>query len=184
MEPKKLLVGITGFGSTERRESGLENLLWKITMEGDGAMVARFNWNDSQRMIVRWIERAAGTWPGVQVSMIGHSYGCSTLASVIDAMPGIGIDNVFLIDPVWRPYKRLPSFASLWGRGTITISHRAAKIWHWYQTKGWIRGCTVVRSKTSALKAYVELHRTHATLDSHPVIHSATLKEIQSDGRD
>jgi len=184
MKPRKLLCGVTGFGSTEMRETGLETLLWKILMLDEGVMVVRFNWNDSQRMMVRWIERAAETWPGLQVSMIGHSYGCSTLASVIDAMPGIGIDNVFLIDPVWRPYKRLPSFASLWGRGTITISHRAAKVWHWYQTKGLIRGCHVVCSKTSAMKAHVELHGPHATLDSHSAVHAATIKEILSDVRD
>ena len=178
-DPTTLVIVITGFGDRERYESGLEELMWKIKDRSSDIAVARFNWNDDTETINRWVGKFKMRWPDINLYIIGYSYGGAS-AVALTKIVKYTIDNLFLIDPVWRPYYYWPSFLSLFGRGTLTIPTNVKESWHWYQTRTWIRSCTVkiIGVGNTIYHGPILLNKKHAQIDSHPGIHNLILKEI------
>lgn len=179
LAPSHLLVGISGFGETERHPSGIEEILWRVFSDLEGVIAARFTWRDSLVTMVRWIERITAKWPSIQVSVLGYSYGGTTAVRLVEALRSTPITNLFLIDPVWRPWNHLPSFVSIGGVGTLWVESSVAHVFVWRQTKTWIRGCQVV-CKSEKTKLYEDtLNYTHRQIDNSQLVRGCILERLR-----
>lgn len=144
--PSRILVGITGFGSTLRRDSGLEQLLLRANEQIDGTLISRFCWNDDIQGIACWIRRVREDYPHLKTYLVGHSYGgfsCSLVADRLRFNPTVEIDALFLADAVWRPHPTRPAIRSIHGRGEVVCPDNVRALYSWRQSNQRIRGADI-----------------------------------------
>ena len=180
--PTQLLIGISGFLETEKRTSGIEDILWKTFSEVEHVATARFLWNDSLVTMRRLIRRIMGEWPDIEISILSYSYGGTTACALIDLLleNNIHVRNAFFIDPVWRPFRRLPSVFSIYGVGKLWVESNVDHAFVWRQRTTAIRGCTIKRRGTNTVWYEDELNFKHTRIDNSQLIQSRVIEEMQS----
>ena len=176
--PTKLLVGISGFLETERRPSGIEDILWQVFSEIEHVATARFLWSDSIVTMVRLVRRIVEKWPSIEVNILGYSYGGSTATQLVDALRPIAIANLFLIDPVWRPFRHFPSFLSIYGMGTLWVEANVERCHVWRQRTTIIRGCKVARRADLTTLWEDTINRRHSQIDNSTHIKGAIIERL------
>lgn len=181
--PTELLVGIAGFGETERRDedAGIDYILWDAFSNKPGIMVGRYNWNHNTYAIFKLIQRTLYRWPQINVNVLGYSYGGTSAVSLCDklrtALPkAITVKNLFLVDPVWRPRHYLPSFMSILGNGTLAVPRNVLECYVWRQSQSIIRGCTVVAPLSKKTEA--SLPYTHSKIDEALIIKETIVDKL------
>ena len=177
--PKKLLIGITGFLETEARPSGVETILFKCLTDVDNLLISRYNWREPIRTIANFVDRACNEWHGVEVSIVGYSYGATTAVDLVKQLWPRPIKNLFLIDPVYRPYHYLPSAFSLYGFGTLYVESSVERCHVWRQKISAIRGCTVVRLGDDTNLYEDTLAWRHTKIDNSPAIQGTIVERMQ-----
>lgn len=177
--PTKLLIGVSGFAETVHRPSGIEEVLWSTFEQVPNIITVRYVWGDSFCGINRQLERIFKKWPNLEVSIVAYSYGCSTIVPVINSLShSVKLENVFLIDPVWRPHIKFPSIFSIFGIGTLTITKKVRNVFIWRQNNTFVRGCKIV-VKYATTKQDTMLNLRHTTIDSSSVVHETIIREMK-----
>ena len=178
--PTKLLVGISGFLETERRESGVENILWSVFSDVEHCASARFMWNDSLVTMVRLIRRIKTRWPEIELNILGYSLGGQAAVELATKLAPYKVENLFLIDPVVHVWKYTPSLLSLYGFGTLAVSGNVKSCTLWRQRQSAIRGCTVVMQ--SADTGFTEdlLSHSHVKIDNSPAIQAKIIERMKA----
>ena len=179
-DPTKLLLGVSGFLETERRESGVENILWQVFADVEHVATARFMWNDSKFTMTRLIRRIKTRWPSIQLNILGYSYGAQTSIDLARILKGFTVENLFLIDPVWRWSNRTPSIFSIYGVGTLTVPANVNHCTLWRQRTSIIRGCTVVMDSPETRFTEDLLSHTHTRIDNSPAIQGAIIERMKA----
>jgi len=179
-DPTKLIVGISGFLETERRSSGVEDVLWEVFSDVPHVATARFMWNDSLFTMTRLIRRIKTRWPNIQLNILGYSLGGMTAIELAAKLEPYEVENLFLIDPVKHIWKHTPSLLSLWGIGTLAVSGNVKSCTLWKQQQSIIRGCTVVMQ--SAETGFTEdlLSHTHTKIDNSPAIQGTIIERMKA----
>ena len=178
--PKKLLIGITGFLETEARPSGVETILFKCLTDVDNFLISRYNWREPIRTLSNFVDRVCNEWYGVEVSIIGYSYGAQSAVNLIKHLCPMPIKNLFLIDPVYRPHHYLPSVFSIYGFGTLYVESTVERCHVWRQKISAIRGCTVVRLGDDTNLYEDTLAWRHTKIDNSPAIQGTIIERMQA----
>ena len=179
-DPTKLLLGISGFLETERRESGVENILWSVFSDVEHCASARFMWNDSLVTMVRLIRRLKTRWPEIELNILGYSYGGHTAVNLAAKLWPWMVTNLFLIDPVWRWSNHMPSVFSVYGIGTLVVPKNVKTCTLWRQKQSAIRGCKVLMQ--SADTGFTEdlLSHSHVKIDNSPAIQAKVIERMKA----
>lgn len=178
--PTQLLVVIGGLGQTRMRETGLETFALNALSQVDGLMIQRFDWNDRFEEITAWIRRIKNRW-NLYVNIGGFSYGGHTVTRVLDQTRDIRYRSCFMVDPVWRRWKYVPSPSSLFGMGELFIPPNVSNLYAWRQRLGIIRGSQVTREDVDKTKWVVneEVFRKHTNMDSLPAFQDTMLEVLK-----
>lgn len=183
--PTRLLIGISGFLETEKRPSGIEDILWEVFAHVEGVVCCRFLWNDSRVTMRRQINRIVELWPDIKPSILGYSYGGTTACGLADDLrpDQITIENLFLIDPVWRPFKKLPSCFSIMGVGTLWAEPNVDRVYVWRQRQSVVRGCKVKRRDVRTTLTEDLLNYPHTRIDNSGLIQAQILARLKNETR-
>jgi len=175
MAPKYIVFGITGYGQTRRSNSGLEKLLIECYEKIPGVYPVLRNWNDSIKALANWVRRLADKWPTAKRVGVGYSYGGTSVIETCWDLCNRGVDvaRLFLIDAVWRPFRRKPSLRSLGGNGELVVPGNVSYAKAWRQENTRIRGSRIVRESTIKTKLVEEVipHLRHVEMDDCHSIH-------------
>lgn len=178
-DPRKILIGISGFAETERRPSGVEDVLWSVFSSVEHVATARFLWKDSLVTMVRLIRRMKTHWPEIEINILGYSYGGQTAVNLAAKLWPWTVTNLFLIDPVWRWSNHMPSVLSMYGMGTLTVPKNVTTCTLWRQRQSAIRGCKVVMQSADTGFTEDELSHTHTKIDNSPAIQGTIIERMQ-----
>ena len=179
-EPTKVLCGISGFLEKESRPSGTEDILWEAFSSIEHLCICRFVWNEAPFSIAKWVRRIAERFPGIEIHFLSYSYGGTTAEHVIDLLPEYKIKNSFMIDPVYRPFVKLPSVFSLWGFGTLAMGENVETCKVWRQRTSIIRGCEVVMRSKNTRYSEELLSYKHTKIDNSPMIQGEIIERLQA----
>jgi len=178
--PTKIIIGISGFLETEKRSSGVEDILWSVYTDTEHVATARFMWNDSLVTMARLVRRMKARWPEIELNLLGYSLGGHTAVQLAEKLWPWIVTNLFLIDPVWRWSNHMPSVFSLYGIGTLTVPKNVTTCTLWRQKQSAIRGCKVVMQ--SAETGFTEdlLSHSHTKIDNSPAIQGTIIERMQA----
>ena len=178
-DPTKLIVGISGFLETEKRRSGIEDILWNVYTETEHVATARFLWNDSLVTMTRLIRRLKTRWPELELNILGYSYGGHIAVNLAAKLWPWMVTNLFLIDPVWRWSNHMPSVFSVYGIGTLVVPKNVKTCTLWRQRQSAIRGCKVLMQ--SADTGFTEdlLSHSHVKIDNSPAIQGTIIERMK-----
>ena len=178
--PTKIIIGISGFLETEKRSSGVEDILWSVYTDTEHVATARFMWNDSLVTMARLVRRMKARWPEIELNLLGYSLGGHTAVQLAEKLWPWIVTNLFLIDPVWRWSNHMPSVFSLYGIGMLTVPKNVTTCTLWRQKQSAIRGCKVVIQ--SAETGFTEdlLSHSHTKIDNSPAIQGTIIERMKA----
>lgn len=118
-----------------------------------------------------------------RITIIGYSYGGYTATLLADQLGerGLAVENLLLIDPVWRPRPSWASPLSLYRGHTISVAPNVRHLWHWHQIAR--RACepqghrlNVTNKTTWHTKLAPPCSCNHVSIDDQPQIKRKALE--------
>jgi len=186
---RRLLIGISGFGQSLARSSGVEDLLLATYWTDPDVLIVRHEWRDNFQATASFVERIYRQWAAnnLPIVVVGYSYGGDSavrLATTLEARE-IPLEWLFLIDPVWRMWRYLPSLISLGGRGVLEIPANVKNLETWRQRETRIRGAEIrvrdpKRTQWGAARDHLVEHVKHTEMDEIRAINHK-IRRIVSD---
>ncbi len=112
-----------------------------------------------------------------RVVICGYSYGGWTAVLLANELKKRNwcVENLLLIDPVWRPISWLPSPSSLLTDWTIDTPNTVDVIHEWYQKMNRPRGHKVVSASRTVHYKKI-LMQKHGDIDDDPMIYDKALE--------
>lgn len=168
----------------EGKPSGIENIQDAIHRKChcDTTRVLLKSWRDNMPDLASrmWhrskyrFSRSPADQP--RIVIIGYSYGGWTACILANELKKRKwkVENLLLIDPVWRPISWLPSPSSLWGNWTIDVPNNVNAVNEWHQKINKPSGHKVITSSRT-LHYEQTLMLKHGQIDDDPQIFNKAL---------
>lgn len=130
------LICISGFTQHEGRMSGLDRLQHHLHQKcySRNTRILLKSWKDNMEQLA---DRIYNYQPPIgrqlSITIIGYSYGGMSGINLSKKLlrRGIKVNNLLLLDAVWRPYG--PSILSLFPYWTIKVPNNVKNLWSWVQ---------------------------------------------------
>lgn len=188
MNPKPRQIWVVlyqGFTQSANRSTGFEKLWGKLS---------DFRCDIENRELRAWHsnpgELAERIWrlsyddelsPCIIVA--GYSYGGTTAINFCKALlkRGLIVDNLFLADPVWRPFSFLPSIRSICPWKKLYIPRNVQECYYTHQRQNKPCGHPVIaESKATTLHSTTVHDVTHQYMDDDKIFHRAVYNAVGS----
>ena len=191
----------TGFHQGTAQPTGLEYLYAKLDhLRRPGVSIEYKPWWTDVEALASFVNRQIVGRTGAshyRIVVVGYSYGGDRAVRLCRALRAIGIQvqNLYLIDAVWRPRyplpftKHLPSLLSIFSFPKIVVPDNVKHVRAWRQKypvfAEWPanpRGHQIVvedRNKTTT-HGVTTLNKLHSQMDDCPSIHEIVLLETES----
>lgn len=183
------VVCITGYMQGEGRRTGLQTLQYAISEKchGPHTRILLKAWRDDMDALAEriWIYQHPERTP--RITIAGYSYGgyTATLLCSELAERGLFVENLFLVDPVWRPKASWASPLSLLRDWTIFVPSNVRKVWYWHQianSRLMPQGHKIKLESDSTLwinRDEPPRRESHLYIDDAQAIHKAVLAEAR-----
>ena len=171
-----LIICISGFLDKLDQNSGVYSLYQKLVIQNPHDIIILLNWNTKIYKFIKFFNLGYN-----KITIIGYSYGGNTAALLVKEMNrrGVSVDYLFMIDAVWRRWKRRPSITSLDHTKTIVLTDGVKELFSWRQYYGKILGHEIISGENTIRHDYV-VNTNHTNIDSDPAIHEIILSTCKT----
>lgn len=169
---KRWIICFNGYTQGDRWRTGVGKIHRRIltTCSGPDTYAKLCSWRDNVSDLADRICEWGGSAPEVKV--FGYSYGGYTSVLLCRELEkrGIEVENLVLIDAVWRWHDWLASFQSLFSNHEIRIPVNVKEVLAYRQQRNKPSGHDVVVDDSMTQIEEIFLNVTHAFMDDQDVV--------------
>jgi len=172
------IICLNGYSQGDRQRTGVGRIYRDIlsTCACPDTFLSLSSWRDDMSAVADNIMEWGVHKP--EVVIIGYSYGgwTSVLLCRELAKREIDVQDLVLIDAVWRPWQRVASFRSLFDGASIVIPPSVYRVLSWTQKVNKPSGHPVKVDETRTTIDQRSLVVAHAYADDQPEVREAALQ--------